>query len=365
MPAYKNKERKTWFVSFWFVDWQGNRKRKKKEGFRTRAEALLFEQNFQRQQSGDPQMRFADLVEIYLEDCSSRLRETTMSTKRYLVEKKILPVLGEMQLSDITPAVVRKFQNGIISDTRDFAPTYMKTINNQLSAIFNFAVKYYNLPKNPVKITGSIGKKNAEEMHFWTLDEFNQFLQAVSDKPASRVMFTLLFWTGIRSGELLALTANDFDGLSMSISKSYTRLNKTDVIDLPKTPKSKRVIRLPEFVADMVRAYLVKLPDYQPDYRIFNYTKYYLNHEMQRGCKLSGTKKIRVHDLRHSHASLLIQMGFSPLLISERLGHESVETTLNTYSHLYPNAHEDLANQLDNLGTNKKNLKNGTFTVLR
>nr|WP_255405125.1 tyrosine-type recombinase/integrase [Thermoanaerobacterium sp. RBIITD] len=87
---------------------------------------------------------------------------------------------------------------------------------------------------------------------------------------------------------------------------------------------------------------------------MFQVTKYYLHHEMDRGCKKSGVKKIRIHDLRHSHASLLIEMVFSPLLISEKLGHENIETTLQTYSHLYPNKHSEVAEKLEKL--NEKNL---------
>jgi integrase len=87
----------------------------------------------------------------------------------------------------------------------------------------------------------------------------------------------------------------------------------------------------------------------EPTDRIFNFTKHFLTHEMKRGCKLSGVKKIRLHDLRHSHASLLIELGFSPLLIAERLGHEKVETTLNTYSHLYPNKQNQVIEALEKI----------------
>ena len=89
--------------------------------------------------------------------------------------------------------------------------------------------------------------------------------------------------------------------------------------------------------------------DYKPAERLFPISKHYLVHEMRRGCKMSGVTKIRIHDIRHSHASLLIEQGFTPLLISERLGHEKVETTLQTYSHLYPNKHSQVANRLDEL----------------
>lgn len=88
---------------------------------------------------------------------------------------------------------------------------------------------------------------------------------------------------------------------------------------------------------DDLKAYTSKLYDLKPAYRIFNVSKYFFHYEMDRGCKKSGVKRIRLHGLRHSPASLLIELGFTPLIIAERLGHEKIETTLNTYSHLYSN----------------------------
>ncbi|WP_051531203.1 site-specific integrase [Clostridiisalibacter paucivorans] len=193
-----------------------------------------------------------------------------------------------------------------------------------------------------------MGKKNADSMKFWTTEEFKKFMLFVSDKPISKVIFELLFWTGMRSGECLALTLDDFDfeNKTVSISKNYARHEGEDLILEPKTPKSKRIITIPDFICDMIKDYVSKLYDYDPHERLFPVTKSYLHSEMKRGCKNSGVKKIRVHDLRHSHASLLIEEGFSPLLISERLGHENIETTLQTYSHLYPNKHGEVANRL-------------------
>ena len=176
-----------------------------------------------------------------------------------------------------------------------------------------------------------MGKKHADEMEIWTVEEFNRFIQAVADKPPSVVIFNLLFWTGMRSGELLALTADD------------ARHKKEDLILPPKTPKSKRIITLPPFLSEMVQRYSTCIYVTDPSGRLFGQTKSYLLHEMVRGCKLSGVKRIRVHDLRHSHASFLIEKGFSPLLIADRLGHENIETTLQTYSHLYPNKHSEVA----------------------
>ena len=101
---------------------------------------------------------------------------------------------------------------------------------------------------------------------------------------------------------------------------------------------------------EMVREYIGRLYDVNSSDRIFmGNTKHLLRHEMDRGCAASGVKRIRIHDLRHSHASLLIELGYSPLLIAERLGHENIETTLQTYSHLYPNKQGELAAQLETM----------------
>ena len=292
-------------------------------------------------------MKFEDFWKMYYADMETRLREHTMRTKKYIVELKILPYFGNKRVNDITAADIRQWQNELIK--MGYSPTYLKTINNQLSAIFNYAIRYYDLKSNPCAKAGSMGKSKAEEMDFWTGEEFRKFIDSVMNKRLSYMAFMTLYWTGMRLGELLALNPKDVDleKRTISITKSYQRLGKKDVITPPKTPKSKRVITVPEFLAADIKDYMDSLYDLQENDRLFPITKYYLEHEMQRGIKESGVKRIRVHDLRHSHASMLIELGFSPLEIANRLGHEKVETTLNTYVHLYPNKQTKLDERLD------------------
>ena len=292
-------------------------------------------------------MKFADFWKMYCADMETRLREHTMRTKKYIVELKILPYFGNKRVNDITAVDIRQWQNELIK--MGYSPTYLKTINNRLSAIFNYAVRYYDLKSNPCAKAGSMGKSKAEEMNFWTGEEFRRFIDSVMNKRLSYMAFMTLYWTGMRLGELLALNPKDVDleKRTISITKSYQRLGKKDVITPPKTPKSKRVITIPEFLAADIKDYMDSLYELQENDRLFPITKYYLEHEMQRGIKESGVKRIRVHDLRHSHASMLIELGFSPLEIANRLGHEKVETTLNTYAHLYPNKQTKLAERLD------------------
>ncbi|MBT9703778.1 site-specific integrase [Eubacterium ramulus] len=347
MKAEKDKKTGKWLIQYRYTDWQGKRRKSTKRGFATKREAEEWLRNFLITQKADFDMKFADFWKMYCADMETRLREHTMRTKKYIVKLKILPYFGNKRVNDITAADIRQWQNELIK--MGYSPTYLKTINNQLSAIFNYAVRYYDLKSNPCVKAGSMGKSKAEEMDFWTGEEFRKFIDSVMNKRLSYMAFMTLYRTGMRMGELLALNPKDIDleKRTISITKSYQRLGKKDVITPPKTPKSKRVITIPEFLAADIKDYMDSLYDLQENDRLFPITKYYLEHEMQRGIKESGVKRIRVHDLRHSHASMLIELGFSPLEIANRLGHEKVETTLNTYAHLYPNKQTKLAERLD------------------
>ncbi len=349
MAAKAEKDPKTgkWLIQYRYTDWQGNRKKSMKRGFKTKREAEEWLQNFLATKQADFNMLFEDFLKIYYSDMDTRLREHTMRTKKYVFELKILPYFGKMKMNEITASDIRKWQSELIK--QGYAPTYLKTINNQLAALFNYAVRYYDLPNNPCRKAGSMGKGKADEMNFWTKEEFDKFIDAIMNKQQSYMAFMTLFWTGIRIGELLALNVADvdFEKRTISITKSYQRMGGRDVITEPKTPKSKRVIAIPQFLVVDLQDYVNSMYWVQGEDRLFPITKYYLEHEMQRGIKESGVKRIRIHDLRHSHASLLVEMGFSPLEIANRLGHEKIETTLNTYSHLYPDKREQLADRLD------------------
>ena len=340
MTVSKN-DKGLWDVQFYYKNYQGKNVKKHKRNFKTKKEAIDWANSFLTQQSHSLDMDFGSFWQLYREDMAERLRENTIRTKDYIVAIKILPYFGNKKMCDITAADIRIWQNVLIK--KGYSPTYLKTIHNQLSAVFNYAVRYYDLPKNPCAQAGSMGKGNAQEMQFWTQEEFETFLEFVKDKPVSYYAFLTMYWTGVRVGELLALTLADFNAeeKTLTVNKSYQRIDKKDIITEPKTPKSNRVITLPD---------VGKLYGMMPNDQLFNISKTYLEKEMVRGVKLSGVKKIRLHDLRHSHASLLIsKLGAQPNLVAERLGHEKIQTTLSTYSHLYPNQSRNLADKLNDL----------------
>lgn len=199
MKAEKDKKTGKWLIQYRYTDWQGKRRKSTKRGFATKREAEEWLRNFLITQKADFDMKFADFWKMYCADMETRLREHTMRTKKYIVELKILPYFGNKRVNDITAADIRQWQNELIK--MGYSPTYLKTINNQLSAIFNYAVRYYDLKSNPCAKAGSMGKSKAEEMDFWTGEEFRRFIDSVMNKRLSYMAFMTLYWTGMRLGD--------------------------------------------------------------------------------------------------------------------------------------------------------------------
>lgn len=352
MPIYKDKKNGTWYVMVRYKDWTGANKQKCQRGFETKREAQEWECQFKLQKKADIDMTLAAFCELYEMDMKPKLKLNTWLTKEHIIKTKIIPYLGNRKISEITAKDIIDWQNTMrelkTSRGNAMSPTYLKTIHAQLSSIFNHAIRYYDLSNNPAKKAGTMGEEEGKEMLFWTKEEYLKFAEEMMDKPLSYYAFEMLYWCGIREGELLALTPEDFDFTTMTvrINKSYQRLNRKDVITTPKTKKSNRIVKMPEFLAEEMQEYMKMYYSLTPKDRIFPVTKSYLKHEMIRGCKASGVKQIRIHDLRHSHVSLLIDMGFSALAIADRVGHECEKITYR-YAHLFPSKQDEMVQRLN------------------
>ena len=353
MSASKDTQRGTWKVYIRYKDWQGENQIHTKRGFATKREALEYEREFLLKKTKDVNMGFPQFVEIYMEDMKPRLKLNTFLTKKHIIQSKIIPYFKNKSLAEITATDIIQWQNKLLSmrdeNNRPYSQTYLRTVQNQLSAIFNHACRFYGLANNPSKQAGKMGKAKSKEMLFWTKEEYLKFAEVIKDKPISYYAFEMLYWTGIREGELLALERGDvnLETRKLTINKSYQRIDGRDVITEPKTPKSNRVIKMPVFLIEEIKEYLAKLYGLQKNDRVFNITKNYLHREMTRGADAAGVKRIRIHDLRHSHISLLIEMGYSAVAIADRVGHESINITYN-YAHLFPSTQTDMADKLNN-----------------
>lgn len=350
MPAYKDEKTGAWYCKFYYTDWTGTRRQKMKRGFKLQREAKDWERSFLEKQSGSPDMTFQALYDLYLEDIRSRLKESTIYSITHYMENRVLPYFKDKPINEISPADIRKWQNGLITD--GLRPTTQHTINAKLNTVLNFAVKYYGLQKNPCSVTGLIGSSTAGEMDFWTLEEFQTFIHGM-ENPLYTVLFSILYYAGLRCGEVLALTPADidFEKKTIHVTKTFHRFHCEDVITTPKTKNSNRSVPIPGFLCGQIRDYMKRIYGLRESDRLLPVVDGAVRQAFKRWCIKSGVKQIRVHDLRHSHVSLLIDMGFPAMLIAERIG-DTVEMINNTYGHLYPNRHEEVADRLEQLVSN-------------
>lgn len=346
MPAYKDDKTGKWETLFYYTDYKNERRKKHRRGFNTKREALEFEREFLAQSQFSIEMTFKSLYSLYHSDMESRIKKTTMETKEYIVNTKILPFFEKMKVKDIKPIHIRKWQTDLLK--MEYSKTYLKTIYNQLTAIFNYAIRFHNLDKNPCHTAGSIGKKDADEMQILSLQEFNKMIDCVTDKE-NKFFYIILFWTGMRKGELLALTYEDvnFENKTIMINKNFQIVKREKLITDPKTPRGRRVIAVNDIVLNCIKE--LWSTSYKPNKtdKIFYLSKDSLKRQLDTACKKAGVPRIRVHDLRHSHASYLLSNGVNIVILSRRLGHEKVQTTLNIYCHICPSSEDRLNDVLN------------------
>lgn len=360
MSVYKDKKTGKYTVFVRYDNWKGERKAHKKEGFKIQREAKEYEREFLLKKSRDIMMGFGDFIDKYLEDIKPSIKPTTYETKVNIIRTHIRPYLENKALSEISSADVMEWQNTILQKTdengKGYAQTYLRTIQNQINAIFNHAVTFYELPNNPCAKLKKMGKHQADEMDFWTVDEFAEFVNAIKDKPMSYYAFEVLFWTGIRMGELRGLKRRDVDleNGRLMIRDNYQNVTG-GAIDLSPKGKDYRLVYMPHFLVEELEEYFDSLLGLDDDSRIFEISKSGLHHELNRGCQKTGLKRITVHGFRHSSCAALISLGFSPFEISKRLGHKC-STITERYAHLYPSVQDNMSDALENM---HKKIKGG------
>lgn len=344
MPVYKDTKTGLWYVKCYYTDYTGQKKQKMKRGFKLQRDAKDWERLFLEQFARSPNITFETLYKKYLAYITPRIRESTLYKKKSVTDLHILPYFKKRIVSEITPEDVVTWQTSVMS--LSLSDTYMRTINADLNAILNYAVDYVGLPKNPCK--RSMGSSKSRPLNYWTPEEYKRFIDCCHNNLQYYTLFETLYYTGMRIGEALALTLNDIDwgSRTISISKTLYNLPGKKLIGPPKTSQSNRVIDAPAFLIDELQEYISHLYQPDPEASLFSITASAVRVAINRYAHKAGVKQIRVHDLRHSHASMLINLGANPLLVSERLGHESPDITMKTYAHLFPSTQRSIVDKI-------------------
>lgn len=255
----------------------------------------------------------------------------------------ILPFFKDFKLKNINQRDYMQWQLEI--ENKGFKNSYNKQLHTTMVGILNYAIRFGYIEKNIASLVGGFTKKRYEKKNvdFWTLEEFKKFISVINDKMY-KLLFNTLYFTGLRLGECLALTWEDLKYDCIDINKTISKekdKNGNYIINSPKTLTSIRSIKIDN---DLVNLFSTlyneqsKLDNFNNSWFIFGGTKPFTQTTVTRRkniyCEIAGVKKIRLHDFRHSHATLLLSYGIPITVISQRLGHADTNMTLNTYSHL-------------------------------
>ncbi len=358
MASYEQSPKsKLWSVRF-RMETLGKVKNIRLSGYKTKREA---QQAFVEHTTGNAKpsakcpITFRQLYNEYFENQKIRVKESSYITTIDKANKNVLPVFGDMYIKDITPLDILKWQQSLSKYSYKYS-TCLRTI---LAGILKFGERYYDMSSPMSKVESIRRYEPKKEMSIWSPSEFYTFISVV-DKPVYKAYFTLLYYTGVRKGEAKALTWDDVDLNAGTISISKTLSTKVDganySINTPKTNSSVRTVQIPIALIDALKEYAstVKHEEFlfggKEPLKDTTTDRFFKN-----WCTQAGVKKIRTHDIRHSHASYLISQGISIVAVSKRLGHSSVAETLNTYSHLMKSEQDRIIEILD-----KMNAKVGT-----
>ena len=344
MPSYLNSDTKKWYCKFYYTDWQGNRQQKKKSGFKLKRDADDFERKFLEYYACDPHVTFEALCDKYETIMKAEWKPTTYNARKGVIENHFLPYFTGRIISEITPLNIKEWHTAML---KDISKNTLHEYHSNLTAIFNFAIKHYGLTKNPCKEAGNI-KRIKGEMLYWTIDEYQKAIQDEKIDDTTRIMLKLMFWTGIRHGELLALTPADLNKDSIRINKNRVWTKGKSVVQYSTKNDSARPVFINKELHDDFQAYIDKLYYLDDNSIIFPYSKVKLQYQIDEIAKRTEVKRIVVHGLRHSHVALLIHMGYNPKAIAERIG-DSVETVLEVYSHIYKEDYVEMTNRFSEL----------------
>ncbi len=360
MTVSKNLKTGKWYAKFRYHDYTGKSIQKKKEGFERKADAQKWEMDFIAQHEGKENISFADAYKKYLSDCEKRLKVLSVREKQNMY--KYYKPLHNIPISEITPAIVREWQNDyLLRIDREpgkmaLAKGTIRHINTQLSTFLGWCKRYYNLSRNPVQDAGalqlqhtSISEKATNIKQIWQKYDYEKYLSTLK-RADLRLIISIMFWCGLRRGEALGLRIKDIDLKNGIIKVRQNRLPGGH-IDTPKTKSSIRDVTIPDQLRDEISIYIKQIYKPEANTLIFehllpdtlsNLFTYNLK-------KCPAVPQIRLHDLRHSHASMLINAGFTPDVVADRLGHKNASMVLQIYGHMYPQKRDEVKNALNEI----------------
>lgn len=351
MAVYKDEKNNTWLVKTVYKDFTGKRKYITRRGFKTKREAKEAEAMILLSKKDNnivnSSITFEELYKEYNEYISLRVKESTLITNDNQVQLHIMPYFKSKKITDITVKDIQAWQEVLLKNKKNYSLRYLRNLHIRFSAVMRYGVQQGYLMNNVLEKQGNFEKDDhiKKEMEFFTYEEWQKF-ESVLKEDVYKLLFQFLYYTGARIGEALSLTFNDFDEgfTEVNINKTITTKTKKTGINITstKTRDSVRTILLPDVLIKEMNKHFndcISISGFSRNDYVFGISKPISTTNIERrknkACEQAKLKKIRIHDFRHSHASFLINNGVEPIVISKRLGHSSVRTTLEVYSHMF------------------------------
>lgn len=346
-----------------------------RKGFKTKKEALDIEQHIRVVELREKRFDFLVTTDMLFnileeEDRQNNRKISYISTQKNNYERHIKPYFKDTNLNKLSYGHIFEFREHLKTKSKKqnsnstLSPNTINKIMILLKKIFDTGVRKSLIDKNPVDNLRKL-PISKPTINFWSIEEFNEFRKLIKkDEISYDLFFTIAFFTGMRMGEILALNWYDINLITSTIHVTKTAyfVNNENHINSTKTRAGTRLITINNKLTVMLTDWKEKQVDLLKEFttdtdslQIIQSTPIEITKNMvdkkfkQVLSRNKNLKKIRIHDLRHSHASLLINQGEDYLVVKERLGHASITTTIDTYSHLYPSKQKSLANKLDDL----------------
>ena len=289
-----------------------------------------------------------EMFPLYLEAASSDNKASTIWDKKQIYDLYIKPTLGKERLCDLTTERLFRWQDKILAmrkpNGEPYSQAYFSRIRNTLMPMLTYAEPRYNIPNQLRKVKRPKKRVQKTEMKFWTKEQFEQFL-SVADDPRYRAYFAVLFYTGRRKGEVLALLAEDIKPDRISFTKTYSRkTHDGSAYSITNTKNEKKAATpICEPLKQILTDYQGETPYYFGGERPFSENA--VRNKFLKYCKEAGLEPIRIHDLRHSFVSMLIHLGANMMIVADLIG-DTVEQVMKTYGHLYEEDKLDIISRI-------------------
>lgn len=358
----KDQYTKTWYFILTHGKKEDGKPRQfKKRGFKTKQEVqkamLELEQSLTLGTYIQPnKILYKEyLLERFLEDKMTKVKKQTLNTYRWIVEKHIIPAIGDVELTKLNPMIIQGLYNKLTKE-QALSDENIQKVHTLINDSLKKAERWGLIARNPAALVDR-PKAVKKEITVWNVEEVRQFLKYAKKSGRYYIAFLLAITTGMRQGEILGLRWKDvdFENGCVRITQTLSSDGK-ELLPYTKTKSGSRTIDLTEETVTALKKHWLFIRGEREKNRSYKNLdlvvctefgtpthKSNIRRVFKSIIKKSDIPKIRFHDMRHTHATLLLLQGVNPKIVSERLGHTDVRITLDTYSHLLPSMQRDTA----------------------